>query len=417
QGLPDGYILRFYLDITDGSYTDRDFFQLIVNPPQFVTLNTGPLQTAMTTQGNIGWIDFQGTGGVGFVFNSYDYLFEGGLMIGTGQNTLSDCIRGDDGQTQDNDFKPAANEFLSLISPGSLTTEESTVLLVDSLATTPLGIRILQKSYDDTSTGKNGFVIFSYEISNPTVSTLSNLYVGLFFDWDIDDPGINYTRYDGSRKMGYAMNAASGSNKLVATRLLTSNGAVSYCSIDNEAELYDGFTNAEKWSILSGGLQTQSLDNKDVSTLLSQGPFSIAPGGKQTVAFAVVGGNSLAELEANADAAQNLWNNFAVAIEPVTDNIPDKFNLEQNYPNPFNPSTNIPFTLAKSAEVSLKIFNIIGQEVRTLVNGQRQAGQYTMQWDGKDDFGRSVASGIYFYKLSVSGGENLTRTRKMILMK
>ena len=86
-------------------------------------------------------------------------------------------------------------------------------------------------------------------------------------------------------------------------------------------------------------------------------------------------------------------------------------------PNPFNPSTTIPFTLAKSAEVSLKIFNIIGQEVRTLVNGQKQAGQYQLQWDGKDDFGRPVASGIYFYKLSVSGGENLTMTRKMILMK
>ena len=417
QGVPDGYIMRFYLDITDGSYTDRDFFSLIVNPPQFVTLNTGPLQTAITTQGNIGWIDFAGTGGIGFVFNGYEYLFEGGLMIGTGQNTISDCIRGNDGQTQDTDFEPAANEFLSLISPGSFTTEESSILLVDSLATTPLGIRILQKSYDDTSTGKNGFVIFSYEISNPTVSTLSNLYVGLYFDWDINADANDYARYDGSRKMGYAMNASSSSDKLVATRLLTGGTGVSYRSIDNSAELYDGFTNAEKWSFLSGGLQTQSLDNKDVSTLLSQGPFSIAPGGKQIVAFAVVGGNSLAELETNADAAQNLWNNSSVAIEPVTDNIPDKFNLEQNYPNPFNPSTNIPFTLAKSAEVSLKIFNIIGQEVRTLVNGQRQAGQYTLQWDGKDDFGRSVASGIYFYKLSVSGGENLTLTRKMILMK
>jgi serine protease len=417
QGVPDGYILRFYLDITDGNYTDRDFFQLIVNPPQFVTLNTGPLQTAITTQGNIGWIDVSGTGGVGFIFNGYQYLFEGGLMVGTGQNNLSDCIRGSDQSIQDNDFKPAANEFLSIISPGSFTTEEGSILLVDSLATNPLGIKVLQKSYADTTIGQNGFVIFSYEISNPTVSTLSNLYVGLFFDWDIDNSSINYARYDGSRKMGYVMNASSSSDKLVATRLLTTGAGVSYRSIDNSAELYDGFTNAEKWSFLSGGLQTQSLDNRDVSTLLSQGPFSIAPGGKQTVAFAVVGGNSLAELETNADDAQNLWNNFAVAIEPVTENIPDKFNLEQNYPNPFNPGTNIPFTLAKSAEVSLKIFNIIGQEVRTLVNGPKQAGQYHLLWDGKDDFGRSVASGIYFYKLSVSGGENLTLTRKMILMK
>jgi len=51
------------------------------------------------------------------------------------------------------------------------------------------------------------------------------------------------------------------------------------------------------------------------------------------------------------------------------------------------------------------------------VNGRKDAGQYKLQWDGKDNFGRSVASGIYFYKLSVSGTENLTLTRKMILMK
>jgi serine protease len=422
SGVPDGYILRLYLDISDGSYTDRDFFQLIVNPPQFVTHNTGPLQTAITTQGNIGWIDFQGqSGGVGFVFNGIDYLFEGGLMIGTGQNTVSDCIRGSDGQTQDDDFEPANNEFLSLTSPGSFTTEEGSILLVDSLATNPLGVRVLQKSYADTTTGKNGFVIFSYRVSNPTASPLSNVYVGLFFDWDIFVSGgvNNSTRFDQSRKMGYVQNSVSSANKYAAARLLTSTANISYRSINNQTELFDadGFSNLEKWNFLSGGIQTQSLDNMDISMLIGEGPFNIPAGGFVTVAFALAGGNSLAELEANADAAQNLWNNPSVGIDPITEITPDKFNLEQNYPNPFNPSTTIPFTLGKSANVSLKIFNIVGQEVRTLVNGHKDAGQYTLQWDSKDNFDRAVASGIYFYKLSVSGTENLTLTRKMILMK
>jgi len=96
---------------------------------------------------------------------------------------------------------------------------------------------------------------------------------------------------------------------------------------------------------------------------------------------------------------------------------PGTFILHQNYPNPFNPSTTIPFTLARSAEISLKIYNTLGQEVRALFNGRKDNGQYTLPWDGRDNLGRLVASGIYFCKLSASGAENLTLTRKMILIK
>jgi mannose/cellobiose epimerase-like protein (N-acyl-D-glucosamine 2-epimerase family) len=121
----------------------------------------------------------------------------------------------------------------------------------------------------------------------------------------------------------------------------------------------------------------------------------------------------------------NVGGHFTVTYEAMPVSIADRGNPEnpgtfilgQNYPNPFNPSTTIPFTLARSAVVSLKIYNALGQEVRTLLTGRKDAGQYTLQWDGRDNFGRSVASGIYFCQLSASSGENRTLTRKMILMK
>jgi hypothetical protein len=392
--------------------------EFVVNPPQFQVHDTGLLQTAVTDQGNLGYVGFNGASpGVGFVYNGQDFLFEGGLMLGTGTTTVSDCIRGFDGQTQDDDFKPAADEVLTVISPGSFTTEEGSILMVDSLATNPLGLEIQQKSYADTSSGQNGYIIMAYEITNPTANTISNLYVGLFFDWDINLNASDYARYDASRNMGFVQNNASSPTRLAATRLLSSNANVSYRSIDNPAELYDGFTDQEKWNFLSGGLQTQNLDNIDVSTLLAEGPVSIPAGGTKIFVFAVVGGNSLSELETNADNASNAWNNPGTPIEPDRTNLPVRYELSQNFPNPFNPTTTISYQLAKPGDISLRIFNIAGQEVQVLDTGYKQAGNHQISWNGKDNNGQSVASGIYFYQLTVHSEENLTLTRQMMFLK
>ncbi len=96
-------------------------------------------------------------------------------------------------------------------------------------------------------------------------------------------------------------------------------------------------------------------------------------------------------------------------------NVPALFNLYQNYPNPFNPSTNIKYDLPTYATVTLKIYNLLGQEVRTLVNNQFQnPGMYSILWDGRDDHGSSLPSGQYAYRLQAS---HYTSTRKMILLK
>jgi hypothetical protein len=93
---------------------------------------------------------------------------------------------------------------------------------------------------------------------------------------------------------------------------------------------------------------------------------------------------------------------------------PQDFELYQNYPNPFNNETIIKFSLAKPAEVNLTIYNILGQKVRTLVEGRLQAGSQTIKWDGKDEKGNDLSSGIYFYQLK--RGE-LTQTKRLVLLK
>jgi hypothetical protein len=94
--------------------------------------------------------------------------------------------------------------------------------------------------------------------------------------------------------------------------------------------------------------------------------------------------------------------------------IPEEYQLLQNYPNPFNPSTSIQYALKQASKVSLKIYNLLGQEIRTLVNTNQEAGFQNVQWDGRDNRGQSVASGIYIYRLET---DEFTSTRKMVLMK
>jgi FlgD Ig-like domain len=94
--------------------------------------------------------------------------------------------------------------------------------------------------------------------------------------------------------------------------------------------------------------------------------------------------------------------------------VPERFELLQNYPNPFNPSTVISWQLAVGNQVELKIYNLLGQEVRTLVNERKEAGYHTVEWDGRDDAGTPVSSGIYLYR--IKAGE-IIKIRKMVLLK
>ncbi len=101
--------------------------------------------------------------------------------------------------------------------------------------------------------------------------------------------------------------------------------------------------------------------------------------------------------------------------------VPLQYDLSQNYPNPFNPETKIRYQLSKRSLVSLEIFNIVGQRVRTLVDREQTTGVYELAWDGANDAGRLVSSGVYMYRLQAgastgSPGDRFTVIRKMVLI-
>ena len=102
-------------------------------------------------------------------------------------------------------------------------------------------------------------------------------------------------------------------------------------------------------------------------------------------------------------------------LEEQTSAQPQDYSLEQNYPNPFNAGTVIRFEMREKQEVELAVYNLAGQKLVRLVEGSRSAGFHTVRWNGRDERGRELASGVYVYRLLA--GKELVETRKMALVR
>jgi hypothetical protein len=127
-----------------------------------------------------------------------------------------------------------------------------------------------------------------------------------------------------------------------------------------------------------------------------------------TVTNVTTGGGS-----ATLSSAFTVGTGTATFVEQTSSTVPNAFELDQNYPNPFNPSTRIQYGLAKAGQVSLKVYNILGNEVATLVNGYQEAGSYTVPFGtGKETI--DLVSGVYFYRLEAG---SFVSTRKLLLVK
>ncbi|MEO8209948.1 MAG: T9SS type A sorting domain-containing protein, partial [bacterium] len=165
----------------------------------------------------------------------------------------------------------------------------------------------------------------------------------------------------------------------------------------------------------TGWLQTSGGDRRSLTTL---GPLNMAPGDTQSVIFAQLIGrgtsntNSVAVLRNMSNYVRGVYaNNFqeVLSVKNISSEVPGGFLLQQNFPNPFNPSTVIRYSITKSHFITLKVYDVLGNEISTLVNEKQNIGSYEVEFEGSN-----LSSGIYFYKLETEG---FTDTKRMILVK
>ncbi|MGH2574939.1 MAG: SBBP repeat-containing protein [Ignavibacteria bacterium] len=251
----------------------------------------------------------------------------------------------------------------------------------------------------------------------------------------------------------YAIDIDNSDNVVVTgfTRTLPSNtddyGTVKYDQNGNQQwdRTYNGTGNGEdrayaididgSSNVYVTGSSTGSGTNSDYATV------KYNPGGSQqwAVRYDTAGGEDRAyaidldnsnNVYVTGSGTRILYSDYAtikysqessLVIKPISSLIPEEFKLSQNYPNPFNPITKIRFDLPQSVFLSgaknlilLKIYDILGREVVTLINEVLKPGSYEVEWDGKDLKNQTLTSGIYFYKLQANG---FSDTKKMILLK
>jgi hypothetical protein len=410
---------------TSPAYTDRSKFLLIVLPT-FATHNANNVDCTVTSVGKLGYAvtaGGNGTDGIGFHFNgSSNYLFEGSLMIGTGPTTVSDGAR-TTGSAQDDDFQTVAPGGIPTITePFPPYDERGIATFTDALATSPLGLLIEQESIEMAASPNDDFILLKYKIENTSGVDRNGVRVGWFCDWDVD--GGNYitnsTGYDAGRGLMYVFDTGEGPEDYVGVMTLSTPGTTAARGIVNDQSIapdwgvYDAYSEQEKWETLSIGPIHTAVGPTDVSIGLATGPFNIPAGGTLNVAFAFLGGTNLADLQANADAALAFYNLPTDTGEEPGVSVPRAVRLGQNVPNPFNPSTEIAFDLPREMPVMLKVFGVDGRLVRTLADGPMHAGRNRVRWDGTDDAGHAMPSGLYLYRFEADGKSIV---RKMHLVK
>jgi hypothetical protein len=294
-----------------------------------------------------------------------------------------------------------------VISPGVYADYDGFASYSDEDAEQPIGLEINQRCWAWDL--QSQFVIVEYSIRNVSGSQINDLNIGMFCDWNIPvtDGADDIVGYNEILSLGYIQDQSSG--RCAGIRTITST-ASSYRAVSNSEILNDGFSESEKLQFMTEGfIRTEYTTPDDYSHLLSVGPFTIAEGDSEIVAFAFVAGESIEEINTQADLAFNMYPGLT-GSDDIDVVISDQLILMQNYPNPFNASTTIEFKADSPSQ--LMIYDITGRLVRQY--DVLSTGSNMVVWDGADKSGENVVSGVYLYRL-ISG--DISKTRKMVYLK
>lgn len=318
----------FTMTVTDGSYrrsftwrtfVNTDYLDIAVNHMHLTATSSGRLgYNQVTSFWNVGIVSNLKAQGNGISHRDQPLLFEAGLIVATSNDRVSDCVRGASASFAKNQhFVPIRNVAfqnypLTDALAGSTFTE-------NPFHPARIGLEIQQQTYAWRNAPNDNFVIVEYKIKNRSGARIDSLYTGIFADWEIGTRQNNQADWDATRRLGYVFNP-TGTYPYAGVRLLTEQ-TPQYYAFDNQSEvnIFDGFTMSEKFRAISSGVsRTQTIANADdVAHLLAARINGLSDGDSAVVAFAVVAGNSISELQQTSDAARQKFVEINRSPKPV----------------------------------------------------------------------------------------------------
>ncbi len=389
--------ITFQISYRDGSYKSKEFFTVVVNV-DYLNVTVNAITTSVTSKGIIGWNDSPPTQGLGFNYNGTYMEYDGGLMIGVPDSAVSNVIRGLSVNNQD--FVSKVN--IKQIVAGALSDFDTDGSFTDAAAAQQLPVLVHHRSYAWSDPADSKYVMYRYVVHNTGTAALNALYIGIIMDWDLQDPNgaNNKASYDATNRMGYAWNDSVLNPIYAGIKLLSHTTGVSTYAFDNTKggsggiNLYDGFTELEKYTSMSTMRTDAGLVGKgnDILDEVSAGPLSLNAGDSIEVAFALLGGDNLADLQNSAINAQTKYDGTVLSV-PVIQAAKSIYSM-QSFPNPASGNTTINIHLPVTGSIQLKIYDMIGQEVSTLANGYFAEGQHQFSMDAS-----KMNSGVYYCEL------------------
>ncbi|MBL7883378.1 MAG: S8 family peptidase [Bacteroidia bacterium] len=411
---PQNFSVPFKITYTDAAtgYTAAEFFNVVVNV-DYVNITINDVATSIGSNGRVGYSQYGQAGGLGFNYmGAGSLLYEAGLMIGTSINQVSDGVRGS-GAAADADFVSISSA--RQIIPAVYSEFDVDGRFNDAGSANPIPVSVGHKAFAWSTAGNRKYVIIQYDIKNTGASTLSNLYAGIFADWDIDAAtyGSNRAEFDAANKMGYAYYTGTA-GKYCGIKLLTSTAPVVHYAVDNfaggggGADLSDGYTTDEKYLTLSTNRANAGMSGAgaDVIDVVSSGPFTIIAGDSVRVAFALIAGDDLTDIQTSAGNAQVMYDGL------FTTNVSANTMIDNTvavYPNPTSGNSVIAFTTSQPEMVNIKLYDITGKELKVIASEKVQQGAHAYAVDFS-----SFADGVYYYSVTVG---SKTYNQKLMITK
>ena len=401
-GTAENTKVNFKIAYKDGSYVDAEFFSVEVNISS-LNIVVNQLQSTATGIGRVGYRNGDGTGGLGVVYKGVSMLYEAALMIGQNSTTVSNNARSEV-TTPDENFV-ATKRVAKVNKQGFDFYSEGEFNDAAALPSQQLLIAHREMAWSQMPNDK--FIIVEYKVKNTTATKLTGMHIGLFLDWDIVNSATNKVLWDSTYKMGVAMSTTAG-DPMGAVKLLSHEATANFYgqsySIPGDPQ-ENGFSIAEKYLTMSSGIVNESLGftgtGLDVQYTIAAGPYEIDSAAEATVAFAFIAGDSLADLQASAQAAQAKYNSLAV-ISTVAAN-PSFLPSMRILPNPANQQFVIALNFAKPCVANVIIRDQLGRVIQQLHNQHWNAGktQQTINIAG-------FIPGVYFVTMQADGA-NITQ--------